>query len=91
MTAPRGAQVYDWFLAKQAHWRSWVGHTLIVLGIAWLFSPDVALFCYFWREGEQAWDKHRKGEPQDWADNILDAAVPLVSLAVLHWVFGWFA
>ena len=80
--------IYNWTVDPRHRWRSWVGHTLMVVSIACLFGPAVALFAYWFREAEQAAMKKLSGQKIDWTDAIMDAAVPMWALAIMSWL-GW--
>lgn len=82
-------RVDDWACDPAYKWRSWAGHTLMVVSLAALFGVRVAVFCYAFREMEQAWDKCKKCEPQDVRDNLLDVVVPAMALAVVVLTCGW--
>ena len=48
------AKLWAWTCDPAHQWRSWAAHTLLVIGIALLFGVLVAVFCYSFREVEQA-------------------------------------
>lgn len=81
----------NWFSApgKKNRWRSWLGHTLIVLALAFALGVLVGIAIYAWREGEQAYIKHKAGIPQDATDNLLDIVIPMIVLAIVTVIFGW--
>ena len=47
-------RAWDWTCDPLHQWRSWAGHTLLVLALAFTFGLHVAVFCYCFREAEQA-------------------------------------
>src|SRR5690606_28792974 len=70
-------RAYLWSVDPRRKWASWVGHALMVVTLSVFFGHGPALAAYAFREAEQAFDKWRKGEKQDVADNIMDVLAPL--------------
>jgi hypothetical protein len=82
-------RAHAWMCDPEHRARSWFGHAAMVLAIAYGFGVGVAVFCYSFREAEQALEKKLAGKPQDAEDNIMDVAVPLLIALPIAFVLGW--
>jgi hypothetical protein len=78
----------DWFEDPAHKWRSWIGHTLLVVAIAIPFTVPIGVFYYCAREAEQALTKWRLGLKQDPRDNLLDVVVMMLAVPLFMLVFG---
>lgn len=88
--------IYRWFLAPGHDWRTWLGHSLVVLFFTWLgllvgtHEIGVAAVGYYsLRELlDQALPKLVRGQPVDLIDSYFDVFIPWVLFVLSLSIYG---